>query len=167
VAVTEGGPTRQGTVVLELVTAVAPDRVFAHYADLDLRRRWFAIPGDPASGRYALDFREGGDEDARGEFAVAGTLETIEYRARFHDIVPGRRIVFTSEVRVDGRRRSVSLTTVEILPHGSGTRLRSTEQYTLLDVAGDGEAEAAEREGGLRLQLNGLRSALQRDDPAT
>jgi uncharacterized protein YndB with AHSA1/START domain len=163
---TEAGRTRHGTLVLELVTAEPPDRVFAHYAELDLRRRWFVIPGDPAQGGHTLDFREGGEELARGEFAVAGTVETIEYHARFLDLVPGRRIVVAAEVLIDGRRRSVSLATVELAPHGPGTHLRMADQYALLDVVGEGDAEVAEREGGLRLQLNNLRAALGRDEGA-
>ena len=155
------GRTRQGTLKLEVVIDAPPGRVFAHYAELDLRRRWFSIPGDPAGGRHSLDLRVGGGEEARGVFAVAGTPETIEYRSRFYDIVPERRIVVASEALVQGRRRGVSLTTIELVAEAPGTRLVMTEQYVLLDVTADGDAEVAEHEGGLRLQLNGLRGALR------
>jgi len=159
------GRTRHGVLKLEMAVDAAPGRVFAHFAELDLRRRWFSIPGESAQARHSLDFRVGGGEHAYGVFAVAGIPETIEYRSRFYDIVPERRIVVASEALVQGRRRVVSLTTIELAAEATGTRLAVTEQYVLLDVTKEGDAEVAEREGGLRLQLNGLRGVVRSGPP--
>src|SRR5437868_6857215 len=77
--------------------AAPPSAVFAAYADLAVRRRWFRIPGAPEAAHHGLDFRVGGGEVARGSFAPAGVSETIEYRSRFSEIVPDERLVFTYE----------------------------------------------------------------------
>lgn len=142
-----------------------PQAVFAAYADLDLRRRWFRIAGDPEAAFHQLDFRVGGGEVARGRFAVAGVPEMIEYRSQFAEIVPDERIVYTYELRLDGRLRCVSLASVELAAEAAGTRLTYTEHYAFVALTGDGRADRAEREGGLRLQLNGLQALLLERGP--
>jgi uncharacterized protein YndB with AHSA1/START domain len=141
--------------------AAAPDRVFAAFADRSVRRQWFGIPGRPANAEHELDFRVGGRELVRGTFEPSGVPEHIEYRSRFFDIVADERIVFASELLLDGRRRSVSLVTVELSDEAGRTRLTYTEQYVFLVPTGNGHTDAAEREGGTRLQLNGLAAVLE------
>jgi uncharacterized protein YndB with AHSA1/START domain len=140
--------------------AAPPAAVFAAYADLSQRRRWFHISSDPALAQHELDFRVGGGEVARATFAAAGVQERLEYRSRFVDIVANERIVYTYEVIVDDLRRSVSLATVELAPEAAGTLLTYTEHYVFLRLTGDGHADVAERETGMRLQFNGLPSVL-------
>jgi len=154
-----------GSFTVERDLAASPDQVFAAYAEPGLRRRWLRVPGDATEARYELDFRPGGREMRRGRFApsgVAGTEELIEYRSVFWDIVPAARIVFGYELVLDGTRRWASLVTVELtpLPGEQGTRLRHTEQYTLLAYTGDGADDQAHLRGGTQLQLNGLAAAL-------
>ncbi len=162
---TERRDALTGSFAVERDLALPPERVFAAYAEPGLRRRWFRIPGDPDRHRHELEFRPGGVEISTGRFApsgVDGTEELIEYRSVFWDIVPAARIVFGYELAVDGVRRWVSLVTVELsaLDGGAGTRLRHTEQYTLLAYAGDGRQDIAHLQGGTQLQLNGLAAAL-------
>jgi uncharacterized protein YndB with AHSA1/START domain len=169
-----GQPALTGVFSVERSLAAPPERVFAAYAEPELRRRWLRIPGDPASSHYELDFRPGGHEVRRGRFApagIAGTEELIEYRAVFWDIVPGSRLVFGYELALDGVRRWVSLVTVELsaLPgetradgtraDGAGTRLQHTEQYAYLAYS-DAAREIAHLKGSTALQLNGLAAAL-------
>ncbi len=137
-----------------------PSAVFAAYADLALRRRWFRIPSDPEAAYHELDFRVGGGEVVRGRFAAAGVSETIEYRSRFSEIVPDEHIVFTYEVVLDGHLRSVSLASVEFAPEAGGTLLTYTEQYVFVAFTADEWADRAEREQGMRLQLNGLQAVV-------
>lgn len=68
--------------------------------------------------------------------------------------------MFAYEIVLDGRRRTVSLVTVRLIPDGDGHRLTCTEQYTPLDVADDADAEAAHQEGALRLLYNGSAGAV-------
>jgi uncharacterized protein YndB with AHSA1/START domain len=125
-----------------------------------LRKRWFRIPSEPDTAHHDLDFRVGGSEVASGVFTPAGVREHIEYRAHFLDISANERIVFTYELVLDGRRRSVSLVTIELAQDVGGTHLTYTEQYVFLLLTGDGHDDEAHLKGGIRLQLNGLAAAL-------
>jgi uncharacterized protein YndB with AHSA1/START domain len=151
-----------GSFTLTRQIAAPPETVFRAYADLSLRQRWFRIPGPRGSEHHELDFRVGGGEVMSGTIAAAGVPERIAYRSHFFDIVAARRLIFACELAVDGRRRSVALVTIELTPAGAGTQLTHTEQYTFVTVAGDGQDDIAEREGGTRLQLNALASAVER-----
>jgi uncharacterized protein YndB with AHSA1/START domain len=145
-----------GSFTLPLDLAVPPDRVFAAFSEPSLRKQWFRIPSEPGASHYELDFRIGGHEIAEGAFAPSGVREHVGYRARFLDIVPDERIVFSYEVILDGRRRWVSLVTVELAPDGDGTHMSRTEQYAFLTSTGDGRQDVAHLKGSARLQLNGL-----------
>jgi uncharacterized protein YndB with AHSA1/START domain len=149
-----------GSFTLPLDLAVPPDRVFAAFAEPSLRKQWFRIPSEPGASHYELEFRIGGHEIAEGALAPSGVREHIGYRARFLDIVPDERIVFSYEAILDGRRRWVSLVTVELVPSGlapsGGTHMSRTEQYAFLIYTGDGRQDIAHLKGSARLQLNGL-----------
>lgn len=148
-----------GSLVETVRVEAGTPAVFAAFADPPVRARWFRLPAAPETTRHELDFRQGGSELLAGTVTVTGTPERVEYRARFLDIVADRRVVFSTEVLIDGRRRSVSLVTAELNPDpAGGTLVTWTEQYAFLDVDGDGTAETAEREGGTRLLLNRLRA---------
>jgi uncharacterized protein YndB with AHSA1/START domain len=139
------------------------DRVYAAYADIGLRRRWFQMPGDRSRAFHELDLRVGGHETASGAFAPAGEAEErLEYRSTFLDLEAGSRVVFGYSFTLDGVRRWASLVTVELsaAPSGDGTRLRHTEQYAYLAYTGDGAQDIAHLKGSMNLQMNALASAL-------
>jgi uncharacterized protein YndB with AHSA1/START domain len=119
------------------------------------------MPDEPGAGHHELDFRVGGSEIARGTFAASGVAEHIEYRSVFRDIVLDERIVLVYELLLDGRRRSVSLVTVELAADKDGTRLTYTEQYVFVAFTAHGSDDVAEREGGTRLQLNSLAAVVE------
>ncbi|MBM9509462.1 SRPBCC domain-containing protein [Streptomyces sp. KK5PA1] len=148
-----------GTFTVSATYEAPPERVFAAFADEQLRRKWFRLPGESGGGHHELDFRVGGTEVARSTFAVADVTEHLEYRSRFIDIVPGERIVLSYEFLLDAVRRWVSLVTVELTPAPTGTLLTWTEQYTYLVLTADGN-DTAHLQGGTRLLLNGLPRAL-------
>jgi uncharacterized protein YndB with AHSA1/START domain len=54
-------------------------------------------------------------------------------RSRYHDIVPGERIVYSTALSTGEVLSTVSVTTVLLAPDGDGTRLVLTEQGTFLD----------------------------------
>ena len=140
---------RQHDFTIERRFRQAPAQAFRAFADPELKRRWFGAPEDWADARWELDFRVGGSEVSVGR-DPGGTLH--EFRSRFHDIVDGERIVFAYDLLLDERRISVSLTTVELLVDGDGTRLLFTEHGAFFDDADD----PAEREHGTGLLLDGL-----------
>jgi uncharacterized protein YndB with AHSA1/START domain len=76
----------------------------------------------------------------------------------FRDIVPNRRIIFTSTMAMEGNIFSISLGTVELLPTEKGTDLLLTFQSAFLEGA-DGPAM---REAGWRGLLEKLGKELER-----
>jgi len=139
------------TFVIERNYDASPARVFAAWADVNAKGQWF---GPGGGHEHELDFREGGREHF--EAAVEGAVYT--YDALYEDIARDERIVYTYNMHRDGVRMSVSVTTVELLADGAGTRLRYTEQGVFLD----GQDEPELREHGTKEMLDKLGGALAR-----
>jgi uncharacterized protein YndB with AHSA1/START domain len=137
------------TFVIERDYDAPAARVFGAWADKTAKDQWFG----PSEGEHQLDFREGGREHLLAD--VHGAV--YAYDALYEDIVPDERIVFTYNMHRDGKRMSVSVTTVELLVSGSGTRLRYTEQGVFLD----GEDTPEAREQGTKEMLDKLGQALK------
>jgi uncharacterized protein YndB with AHSA1/START domain len=108
------------------------------------------------TNEHHQDFRVGGREIDRGG-PKGGPIHAFE--GYYHDIVPDRRIVFAYDLKIDGKRMSVSLVTVEIAPEGAGARLSFTEQVAFFDGFQDG---AADRERGTRDLLDALGREVER-----
>jgi uncharacterized protein YndB with AHSA1/START domain len=126
-----------------------PQQTFSAFSEPELRRQWFANPGNWPDAEWELDFRVGGSEVSSGG-TPGGTHHA--FKCRFHDIVENERIVFAYDLLLDHRLISVSLTTVELFADGDGTRLRFTEQGAFF---GDPE-DAAVREHGTGKLLDAL-----------
>jgi uncharacterized protein YndB with AHSA1/START domain len=134
------------TFVVEREYEVPPERAFAAWADPEAKARWFV----DSDVQLELDFRVGGRERSQG---AAPDGRAYSYEALYQDIVPGRRIVYTYEMALEGARISVSLATVEFTPLGEdGTRLVYTEQGAFLD----GHEYAARRSEGMGSLLDAL-----------
>ena len=145
------------TFVVERTYDASPARVFAAWATPAAKARWFGP--DEETGEYELDFQVGGREVNRGS-GPDGDVYT--YDARYQDIVPDERIVYTYDMHRDETRISVSLATVELRAEGVGTRLTFTEQGAFLD----GQDTPDLREQGTGSLLDALGADLQRE-PAT
>ena len=102
---------------LERAYPAEPARVFAAWADPATKARWF---GGENAERHDLDFRVGGLETTRGHDADGRALT---FESRYHDIVTGERIVYSSTLRVQGTPVTASLTTVQFRPTATGTAL--------------------------------------------
>jgi uncharacterized protein YndB with AHSA1/START domain len=137
-----------------------PSRVFAAFAEPDLRRRWFRQPGDRSRQGYRLDFRVGGSETATTVFAPLDREEHVEYASTFLDVVPDERIVLAYTVRLDGVLRWAALRTIALAPEGDGTRLEWSEQFTFFALSEIPAHDVAHLRGSTRLQLNGLAAVL-------
>lgn len=134
------------TFTLERRYPAAPAQVFAAWADPNVKARWFAA----SSASHELDFRAGGHEVNRAD---VGEGRIAVFTSTYHDIVDAQRIVYSSTLAAEGRPVStVSVTTVELVPNGTGTRLVLTEQGTFLD----GQEQPSWREQGTSTWLDVL-----------
>jgi uncharacterized protein YndB with AHSA1/START domain len=136
------------TFVIERTYGASPTRVFAAWADPEAKAQWF-----PKADEF--EFRVGGREFNRSSHE--GVIYT--YDAHYQDIVPDQRIAYTYIMDRDETRISVSVTTVEFKPAGTGTRLIYTEQGAFLD----GEDKPEYREHGTKVLLDALDAVLQHE----
>jgi uncharacterized protein YndB with AHSA1/START domain len=144
------------TIVVERSYDAVPARVFTAWANPAAKARWFAGPDEWGRAAFELDFRVGGREISR-DGPPGGPIYAFD--ARYHDIVPDQRIVYSYDMYLDETRISISLATVEFRPAGAGTRLILTEQGAFLDRYDT----PAQREQGTGALLNALGAELRRE----
>lgn len=142
------------TFVVERTYPASPARVFSAFADPEIKRRWFAGPEDWSQDEVEMDFRVGGREVNRGG-PKGGPISSFE--SQYLEIIPDERIIFAYDMHLDDIRLSFSLTTIELHPEGSGTRLTLTEQGAFLD----GHEDPSLREEGTRQIMDALGRALE------
>lgn len=135
------------TFVIERTYEASPARVFTAWADPAAKAKWF-----PKADEF--DFRVGGRESSQGG-PPDGPIFTFD--ARYQEIVPNQRIVYSYTMDIDDTRISVSVTTVEFKHTETGTQLIYTEQGAFLD----GHDTAAQREHGTKEMLDKLGKQLE------
>lgn len=147
-----------GSFTIERTYPASPARVFAAFATLEAKSRWFGPPAGTDTSDQEFDFRVGGRE----RFASKHETTTYSFDAVYYDIVPDERIVTAYEMYADDTRMSVSIATVEITPAGSGAHLVYTEQGAFLD----GTDKPEYREHGTKELLDKLGDVLQAEAAA-
>jgi uncharacterized protein YndB with AHSA1/START domain len=147
------------TFVLERNYPVTPDRVFSAFADPSKKRRWFLEGRAHDVEHYEMDFRAGGKECSRIRFKEGAPVAGMQCtnQISYVDIVPNRRIVFTSTMSLGEHCISASLATFELLPAQAGTDLIFTHQCVFFEGA-DGPQM---REAGWRGLLDQLKHATE------
>ena len=146
---------QHATFTIERHFDYAPATVFAAWADPKAKARWFAGGGEWTELHREQDFRVGGRERLKG---VWPGRQASAFDALYHEIVPNERIIYSYDMRLDGRHISVSLATVELKPEGAGTRFVITEQGVFIDGYDDGGS----RERGTRILVDRLGLELER-----
>jgi uncharacterized protein YndB with AHSA1/START domain len=143
------------TFSLERGYPATPSRVFAAFASAQAKGAWHATSehelADGPAGVQEFDFRPGGRE----LFGIKTRGATYRYDARYYDIVPDQRIVYSYEMYADDVRISVSVATIEFAKSGAGTTLTWTEQGVFLDGI-DGAQAPILRIGGTNELLDAL-----------
>jgi uncharacterized protein YndB with AHSA1/START domain len=140
-------PVDHATLVFEHTYDFPVERVFAALADPIARARWSA-PSDTAVLIYdKADFRVGGCDIFR-----CGAKSDPRYRGetRYYDIVVNRRIVSIEVVDEVDKRLSAAVTTVELEPDASRTKLKLTVQLVAFDGPGMIEGTKMGYTGALR-----------------
>jgi uncharacterized protein YndB with AHSA1/START domain len=148
------------TFAIERTYPASPSRVFAAFASKEAKDAWNGDdpadqtepadqtgPAEPAppADETEFDFRIGGRERFGFEYQGIG----YRYDARYYDITPGQRIIYSYEMHADGVRISVSVATIEFAPAAdtTGTTLTWTEQGAYLDGFDGADAPQLRREG--------------------
>ncbi len=139
---------------LERIYDATTEQVYKALSDEVAKSRWFYGPEGWRLIERTMDFRVGGRERVKG--GVDGGVTTT-FDAIYHDVVPRERIVYTYEMRIDDRKISVSLATLEIESAGAGrTKLKVCEQGAFLD----GYDDAGKRKHGTGDLLDKLGASL-------
>ncbi len=136
-----------GAFTVERRYDARPARVFAAFADREIKQRWMGCDHVASPVIDSLDFKVGGREVSRGP------ADDGEHRfeGTYLDIVPDSRFVFAFVMHVGGRKLSASIASVEILAEDEGARLIFNEQGVYF-----GEDGWAEREEGTAAGLDNL-----------
>jgi uncharacterized protein YndB with AHSA1/START domain len=153
----DGEPLRSvvhATFRLERSYMAPVARVWQALTEPGAKAKWFGGPaGEWQLLERQIDVRVGGGERLKGRWR-SGVVTTFE--AIYHDVVPHERLVYAYEMRLDDKKISVSLATLQLSPAGAGTRLRVTEQGAFLD----GYDDSGARERGTGTLLDALGAAL-------
>ena len=141
------------TFVIERSYPASPAKVFDAFADPKAKAKWFTGPPEWGLDKRTMDFRVGGRETSVGG-PKGGPVSA--FLAIYQDIVPNERIVYTYDMLLDDKRISVSLSTIELKPEGTGTHLVLTEMGAYLD----GWDNPDQREQGMKDLLDALGKSL-------
>lgn len=147
--------THHDTFTIERMYEASPAQVFKAWSDPAAKKSCFACDEGWESLGFELDFRIGGRETNKGRLKSGGPVHA--YDAHYQDIVPNERIIYSYDMHLGDKRISVSLTTVELKPAGSGTRLIFTEQGVFLD----GYDNTGDRKRGTESLLDALGKAVR------
>ena len=139
---------------IERTYPASPAQVFTALTDPAAKAKWFTGGKGYTLLARAMDVRPGGREHVSGRWE-SGVVSTFD--AIYHDVVADERIIYAYEMRLDERKISVSLATLELKPAGTATRLVMTEQGAFLD----GYDDAGSREHGSNFLLDALGISLQ------
>ena len=142
------------TFCIERTYPAAAGLVFKALTDPAAKAQWFTGGNGYTLLARQMDVRPGGREHVQGRWE-SGVVSTFD--AVYLDVVADQRIVYAYEMRLDDRKISVSLATLELKPAGTDTRLVVTEQGAFLD----GYDDAGSREHGTNLLLDALGKSLK------
>lgn len=122
-------PVAHSTFVIERELPASPRHAYRFWSEAALKQRWNDCHPDWKVVEDSFDFRVGGIEAKRWRMAD-GSEQT--FRALYFDIVPEQRIIYGFDMSFRGQKVSASLATIELIPAGTQTRMKFTEQLAFL-----------------------------------
>ena len=119
-----------GTFVVERNYDHPVEKVWAAWANADLKAQWFGAPGEDNRAQ-TFEFRPGGRESLRTRIHDG---RSFGFDVVYQDIIPNNRILYNYDMHIEGKKISVSLAALEFWPEGNRkTHLRLTEYGLFLD----------------------------------
>jgi uncharacterized protein YndB with AHSA1/START domain len=140
------------------VLPAPPARVFAAFADPDLKRRWFADSAQHDVVEFTSDLREGAVERLRYRFREGGPFAGVVVNNvdTVLNLVADERILWASKMTLGDNDISAALMTAEMLPVDGGTELTLTFQGAFFEGSDGPEI----REMGWKALLDRLAGVL-------
>ena len=153
---------QHSSFTIERTYAASPERVYEAWSKPAAKEKWFrGPPGKWTLVERSMDFRVGGHERCIGRFDDGDGLHkggmVSAFNCYYQDIVPGERIVYSYDMRLNDVRISVSVACIEIKAKGTGTQLTVTEHGVFLD----GYDDAGSREQGTGWLLDNIGESLK------
>lgn len=146
---------QHGSFTIERKFKAPAALVYSAFATEKGKQAWFSGPNEHWTLEdRGFDFRVGGSETLTGKWK-SGRITRFD--ARYHDIVPNERLIYSYTMHVDEKKISVSLATIEFSQAGAGTLLVLTEQGAFLD----GYDDAVSRERGTIGLIDKLEAAIR------
>ena len=136
------------TITLEHTYSATVERIFAEFANPQMRAKWSA-PSNDALVYEQSDFSEGGRDLFR-----CGPVNDLKFQGTtsYHVIVPNRCVISTETLTEGNTRLAVALNSIEFEPNVDGSILRITIQ--IVSFVGSGMIKGYE--SGNRSALEGL-----------
>jgi len=148
-------PFFHGTFTIRRSWAATPERVFAAWADPEVKAQWFTGPSERWTLiRRSMDFVVGGTEVLEGRFAESGM--TTLFEARYHLIEPAQRLVYAYDLHLFGQFHSTTLSSLTLEAEGARTKVAYTEQIVFIDGQDGNES----RRHGTDLQFDAIEDVL-------
>ena len=148
-------PFVHGTFTIRRSWAATPARVFAAWADPEVKAQWFTGPSERWTLiRRSMDFVAGGTEVLEGRFAESGM--TTLFEARYHLIEPAHRLVYVYDLHLSGQFHSTTLSSLTLESEGARTTVAYTEQIVFID----GHDGSESRRHGTGLQFDTIENVL-------
>jgi uncharacterized protein YndB with AHSA1/START domain len=125
-------------------------KVFAAFSNPATKAKWFTGPMGGEALERVIEVKTGGSEVLKFKHPSGMVTHFI---AKYHAVEPGKRIVYSYDLMIDGKHHSTSLAVVEFTATGKNTDMIFTEFVAWHDGTGR-DAGLASREKGTSWQFD-------------
>lgn len=107
-----------------------PEKVFTAFSKPEIKAKWFDGPEGCQQLERSLDAKTGGSEVLKVQWPTNATIHSgliTHFVARYHEVEPNRRMVYSYDLMIGGKHNSTSLAVVELTAAAKGTDMTFTE----------------------------------------